>query len=158
MELALVSRNKDKVTQGLLSACPLFPMGTLWSLCEKAQGSILEHRDRAWVTQSQIMPQTWELSQSTPPIMDQKNHLAKQQNQGNKCLESLIIWEGAQAAQMVKNLSATQETWVQSLGWEDPLEKGMATHSSILTWRIPWTEEPGKLQSTWSQSWTRLRN
>ena len=42
---------------------------------------------------------------------------------------------------------AMQETWVQSLGWEDPLEKGMATHSSILAWRIPWTEEPGRLQS-----------
>ena len=40
-----------------------------------------------------------------------------------------------------------QEMWVQSLGWEDPLEKGMATHSSILAWRIPWTEEPGRLQS-----------
>ena len=44
---------------------------------------------------------------------------------------------------MVKNLSATQEMWVQSLGEEDPLEKGMATHSSILAWRISWTEEPG---------------
>ena len=54
-------------------------------------------------------------------------------------------------AQMVKNLSAMQETWVQSLGWEDPLEKGMTTHSSILAWRIPWTEEPGKLQSMGSQ-------
>ena len=50
-------------------------------------------------------------------------------------------------AQLVKNLSAMQETWVQSLGWEDPLEKGKATHSSILAWRIPWTEEPGALQS-----------
>ena len=50
-------------------------------------------------------------------------------------------------AQMVKNLPAMQETQVQSLGWEDPLEKGMATHSSILAWRIPWTEEPGGLQS-----------
>ena len=49
-------------------------------------------------------------------------------------------------AQMVKNLPAVQETWVQSLGWEDPLEKGMAAHSSILAWRIPLTEEPGKLQ------------
>ena len=45
------------------------------------------------------------------------------------------------------NLPAVQETWVRSLGWEDPLEKGMATHSSILPWRIPWTEEPGRLQS-----------
>jgi len=48
-------------------------------------------------------------------------------------------------AQMVKNLPAMQETRVQSLGGEDPLEKGMATHSSILAWRIPWTEEPGRL-------------
>ena len=48
---------------------------------------------------------------------------------------------------MVKNLPAMQETWVQSLGWEDPLEKGMATHSSILAWRIPWTKEPGRLKS-----------
>ena len=44
---------------------------------------------------------------------------------------------------MVKNLPAMQETQLQSLGWEDPLEKGMAIHSSILAWRIPWTEEPG---------------
>ena len=49
-------------------------------------------------------------------------------------------------AQSVKNPHAMPETWVQSLGWED-LEKGMATHSSILAWRIPWTEEPGGLQS-----------
>ena len=50
-------------------------------------------------------------------------------------------------AQMVKNLPAIQESWVPSLGQENPLEKGMATHSSILAWRIPWTEEPGQLQS-----------
>ena len=50
-------------------------------------------------------------------------------------------------AQMVKNLPALQETQVQSLGQEDPLEEEMATHSSILAWRIPWTEEPGGLQS-----------
>ena len=48
---------------------------------------------------------------------------------------------------MVKNLPAMQETRVQSLGWEDPLEKGIATHSTILAWRIPWTEESGGLQS-----------
>ena len=48
-------------------------------------------------------------------------------------------------AQLVKNLPAMQETWLPSLGWEDPLEKGMATHSNILTWRIPGTEEPGGL-------------
>ena len=54
-------------------------------------------------------------------------------------------------AQMVKNLPAMQETWVQSLGRENPLEKGIATHSSILAWRIPWTEEPGGLQSVGSE-------
>jgi len=48
---------------------------------------------------------------------------------------------------MVKTLPSMRETWVQSLGWEDPVEKRMATHSSILAWRIPWTEEPGRLQS-----------
>ena len=49
------------------------------------------------------------------------------------------------------NLLAVQKTWVRSLGWEDLLEKGMATHSSTLAWRIPWTEEPGGLQSKGSQ-------
>ena len=52
---------------------------------------------------------------------------------------------------MVKNPPAMQEMWVQSLGWEDPLEKGMAIHCSILVWRIPWMEEPGGLQSTGSK-------
>ena len=47
--------------------------------------------------------------------------------------------------QLVKNLPAVQETWVRFLGWEDPLEKEMATHSGILAWRIPWTEEPGRV-------------
>ena len=54
--------------------------------------------------------------------------------------------------QMVKNLPAIQEAWVQSLSWEDPLEKEMATHSSILAWRIPWTEESAVLQFMGSQS------
>ena len=58
-------------------------------------------------------------------------------------------------AQMVKNLPAVQETQVWALGQEVPLEKGMTTHSSILTWRIPWTEKPGRLQSMVSQSQTR---
>ena len=52
---------------------------------------------------------------------------------------------------MVKNLPAVWEIWVQSLGWEDPLEKEMTVHSSILAWRIPWAEEPGGLQSMASQ-------
>ena len=52
---------------------------------------------------------------------------------------------------MANNPPAIQETWVGSLGQEDPLEKGMATHSSILAWKVLWTEEPGGLQSMWSQ-------
>ena len=60
------------------------------------------------------------------------------------CRASLVV-------QMVKNLPATQKTWVRPLGWEDPLEKGMATHSRILAWRIHWPEEPGELQSVESQ-------
>ena len=52
---------------------------------------------------------------------------------------------------MVKSLPIMQETQVRSLGWEDPLEKAMATHSSTLAWKIPWTEEPGRLQSVGSQ-------
>ena len=54
-------------------------------------------------------------------------------------------------AQLVKNLPAMRETWVRSLDWEDPLEEDMATHFSILAWRIPWAEEPGGLQSMGSQ-------
>ena len=54
-------------------------------------------------------------------------------------------------AQMVKNLPAMWETWILSMGQEDPLEKGIATHSRILAWRIPWTEEPGGLRAMGSQ-------
>ena len=54
-------------------------------------------------------------------------------------------------SQMVKNPPAMQETWLRPLGWQDPLEKGTATHSTILAWRIPWKEEPGRLQSMGSQ-------
>ena len=60
-------------------------------------------------------------------------------------------WWPSLVAQMVTNLPAVEETWVWSLGWEDLLEKRIATHSSILVWRIPWMEEPGRLQSKRSQ-------
>ena len=63
---------------------------------------------------------------------------------------STVPWASL-VAQTVKNLPAMRETWVQSLGWEDPLEKGTTMHSSILAWRIPRTEEPGRLQSIQSQ-------
>ena len=58
------------------------------------------------------------------------------------------LWDSF-VAQMVKNLPVVWETWVRSLGWEDPLEKKMATHFSILAWRVLWTEESGELQSIW---------
>ena len=59
----------------------------------------------------------------------------------------LCLNKSSLVAQMVKRLPTMRETRVRSLGWEDPLEKEMATHSSILAWKIPWTEEPGRLQS-----------
>ena len=66
-------------------------------------------------------------------------------------LQILELYVHSLEAQTVKNLPAMWETWIQSLGWEDPLEKGMATHSSIVAWRIPWTEEPDRLQTMESQ-------
>ena len=64
---------------------------------------------------------------------------------------SRLVTKSSLVAQMVKRLPAVRETWVQSLGWEDPLEKEMATHSSTLAWKILWTEEPGRLPSMGSQ-------
>ena len=63
----------------------------------------------------------------------------------------MYVCSGPPSAQLVKNLPAMQKTWVQFLGWEDPLEKELATHSSIIAWKIPWTQEPGRLQSMGSQ-------
>ena len=71
----------------------------------------------------------------------------------NKYME--IIYRASLVAQTVKNMPAFQETWDQSLCWQDPLEKGLATHSIILAWRIPWTEETGGLYShDVMKSWT----
>ena len=67
------------------------------------------------------------------------------------CVNIILYLRAALVAQTVKNLPAMQETWVWSLGGENPLEEEMATYSSILAWRISWTEEPGGLQSTGSQ-------
>ena len=77
---------------------------------------------------------------------------------GNSTQHCIITYGGKGAslvAQMIKNLPAMQETWVRSLGWEDPLDKAMATHNSILAWRMPWTEKPGRLYSPWvTKNWT----
>jgi len=70
--------------------------------------------------------------------------------------ESLYLHQASQGVSTIKNLPAMQESWVQFLGHEGPLGKGMATHSSILAWEIPWTEEPGGVQSMWPQSQTQL--
>ena len=68
-----------------------------------------------------------------------------------KNLRSIILLKISLVAQMVKRLSTMRETQVRSLGWEDLLEKEMAIHSSTIAWKIPWTEEPGRLQSMGSQ-------
>ena len=70
-------------------------------------------------------------------------------------MTELIVSEDFLISQLLKNPPAVQETPVQSLGWEGPLEDGIATHSSVLAWRIPWTEEPGGLQPLWSQRATK---
>ena len=74
----------------------------------------------------------------------------------------ISYYRASLVAQMVKNLPAMRETWVRSLGWEDTLEEGMATHSSLLAWRIPWTQESGGLQSMGSprvrHSWATKRS
>ena len=78
------------------------------------------------------------------------------QHEGHEGLwQDLWKWRASLVAQMVKNPPAMWKTWVWSLGWEGPLEKGTAAHSNILAWRIPWTEEPGWVQSMGSQ---RLRH
>ena len=65
-----------------------------------------------------------------------------------------LIMGASLVAQLIKNLPVVQETRVQSLVWKDPLEKEMATHSSILAWKISWTEEPGRLYSPWRHKWS----
>ena len=80
-----------------------------------------------------------------------KNPALTRLNNRAELLAHLMSLGASLVAQLVNNSPAMRETWVQSLGWEDPLEKEMATHSSILAWGIPWTEEPGGLRSTGSQ-------
>ena len=73
--------------------------------------------------------------------------VTQSQTQLNLAAAAVLGHRTSLTAQMVKNLPTMWETWVRSLGQEDPLEEGMATYSSILAWRIPWTEEPGGLQT-----------
>ena len=85
---------------------------------------------------------TWEVQRALP----EKRKTAGPQTITAQLNETYML-QASLAAQMVQNLPAVWETWVRSLGQEDSLEKGMVTHSSILVWRIPWTEEPSGLQS-----------
>ena len=94
-------------------------------------------------------------NQSRKRVLILQAFLLYNQKTGSWCLSFPI--KASLVAKMVKNLPAMQETRVRSLGQEDPLWKEMATHSNMLTWRIPWTEEPGRLRSTGSQSQTRLK-
>ena len=94
-------------------------------------------------------------------IADGKYEEERREMRGNTCETSVnyiisLCFRASLVALLVKNLPAVQETWVCSLGWEDDLEKKMVTHSSILAWSIPWTEEPGGLQFMGSQSQTLL--
>ena len=116
-------------------------------------------------------PNTWEKNRPQPaPIFSSSDFLAhpgskscpsscqkQTPGKGLRCKgnQNIVLnyrhFGASKVAQMVKNLPALQETWVWSLGWEDPLEKEMATHSSIPAWRIPWTEKACRLQSMGSQ-------
>ena len=78
-------------------------------------------------------------------------HTVREFSQGSLAMINLLLGRSRCDSPNGKESTAMQETWVWSLGWEDPLEEGMATHSTILAWRIPWTEEPGGLQFMGSQ-------
>ena len=94
---------------------------------------------------------TWPVSPAWHGLLDTGEEEVLGEGRGLGAATFLVVLAGLWASlvvQMVKNLPAMGETWVQSLSQGDPLEKGMAIHSSILAWRIPWTEEPGWLQST----------
>ena len=92
-------------------------------------------------------PKYWSFSFSISPSKEHPGLISFRMD----WLDLLALLHASLIAQSVKNLPAMQETWVQFLGQEDPLEKEMAIHSSILAWKIPWTEEPGGLESMGSQ-------
>ena len=123
--------------------------GPCWpgnSLVEESEEVSHDHDDHAGKGDEDLLdlvhPLSWVLQFCNKRGFS--GHLSSSQTHANNiCEPTCEIF----VAQTVKNLPAVRETWVQSLHWEDPLEEGMATHSSILTWRIPWTEESGRLQS-----------
>ena len=102
------------------------------------------------ITQRKVVYLGQKQGRSTHPERNSAGVPPKEEEHGKEAVKS-FIWASL-VAQMVKNLPVMQETWIWSLGQEDPLERGMATHSSIFAWRIPWTEEPEGLQSMGLQS------
>ena len=105
-----------------------------------------------WIT---ILYCTWgkkKIGEGARSHFKRSFHNSKRKKKSNNSIIYFFFGDGGfPDGSVVKNLPATQEMWVQSVGRADPLEEGMAPHSSILAWRIPWTEEPGGLQSTGSQ-------
>ena len=95
----------------------------------------------------------WDISIREKKRLEQAlHHLQRYSSARRPIPASLVVALGVSlVVQTVKNLPANVGDWVRSLGWEDPLEKRMTTHSTVLAWRIPWTEEPGRLQSVGSQ-------
>ena len=95
----------------------------------------------------------WDISIREKKRLEQALHHLQQYSSARRPIPaSLVVALGVSlVVQTVKNLPANVGDWVRSLGWEDPLEKRMTTHSTVLAWRIPWTEEPGRLQSVGSQ-------
>ena len=108
-----------------------------------------------WSETSPPIHMSWHLPHSLLLLLKDKTHFVGISGYSSVSLRgiSLVGTIYQQFPQLVKNLPAMQETRVRFLDWEDLLEKGMAIHSSILAWRIPWTEEPGRLQSVESQEW-----
>ena len=95
----------------------------------------------------------WDISIREKKRLEQAlHHLQRYSSARRPIPASVVVALGVSlVVQTVKNLPANVGDWVRSLGWEDPLEKRMTTHSTVLAWRIPWTEEPGRLQSVGSQ-------
>ena len=114
------------------------------------------------MTLQTVWPSLWEKFLSPNGYINWPVHPAKPPSYGGRhilystdsCLGASQV---AQWQRVCLQCRSCRKTQVRSLGWEDPLEEGMATHSSTLAWRIPWTEEPGRLQSTGLQSWIQLK-
>ena len=114
-----------------------------------------QYSENEYTTQSKHYPQWWKIESISPKVRNKTRvptfTATIQHSSGSFDHSNQSRKRNTLVVQMVRNLPAMRETWVWPLDWEDHLEEGMATHFSTLAWRIPWTEEPGGLQSTGSQ-------